>query len=359
MIARRSLRLRLVLGSAVSIALALSVAGVSLIMLFERQMLHRVEQELVQRWTELAAAFSLDDTGKPALLRSLSDPRYSRPYGGAYWQVSEAGVFALGSRSLWDKALSAESVPVGGAAELPGPNGGKVYAVARSVTLANRVFTLIVALDHAEVIEHRRAFERDVAFVLVPIGLVLSLGAWLQMRQNLGPLRRVRRQLEEIRSGHRQRMAADFPVELEPLVAELNLLLDRQDSLLRKARDRAATLAHGLKTPLTLLASQARRLGRDGHEQQQAVIDAQIETMRRHVDRELARARTAGRSPGGAFTPLSQIVDRLLRLMQHLPRGDRIEFVSTLPAGTGVRMEADDLSEVLGNLLDNARQWAA
>ncbi len=357
----RSLRTRILVTAAASIVIALAIAGVSLGLLFERQILRRVAQELDIRWTELAAAFMLDGQGLTALKRPLTDPRYQQPFSGAYWQVSEGGVLQIGSRSLWDQTLSAAPLDQKRnlAFETVGPNDSIVYIVERPVRLGGRDFVFSVALDHQEVTEARQSFERDITRVLVPLGLVLSLFAWLQLSLNIGPLRRLGRQLGDVRAGTSSRLESDVPTELIPLVSDLNLLLDRQDESIRKARDRAGALAHGLKTPLTVLAAQARHLVRHGMPQQGRVISDQIEAMRGHVDRELARSRTAGRSvSGGSFTPFEETALRITRLMKHMPNGDELRFDLRSSDKTLVRMDGDDLGEVLGNLLDNARQWA-
>ena len=100
-----SLRWRLVLLAALAIAVALSVAGLSLVLIFERHMERRIEQELDIRLTELLSAFALD-AGQPQLTRTLSDPRYDQPLSGAYWQISDAGKPIAQSRSLWDQTLA-------------------------------------------------------------------------------------------------------------------------------------------------------------------------------------------------------------------------------------------------------------
>src|SRR4029453_5753081 len=108
----------------------LAVAGVSLVFLFEQQVLQYVEHDLEVRWTELASAFDLDAEGEPEIGQPLGDPRYDEPYGGAYWQVSEGAGAVLRSRSLWDKELSLPARPPGAAEnsfEVDGPNGSQLY----------------------------------------------------------------------------------------------------------------------------------------------------------------------------------------------------------------------------------------
>jgi signal transduction histidine kinase len=362
-----SIRLRVIGMAVASIVVTIAVAGVSLVFLFERQVLHYLEHDLNIRWTELATAFALNEDGIPELRLRLTDPRYHQPYGGAYWQVSENGAAILRSRSLWDKDLpSTGARPSGGdyAVEADGPNGSQLYAIEREVTLdagsGRRAFRLAVALDHAQVAERRLAFGWDVARVLVPIGAVLVLFAWLQIWLGLRPLRTVGEQLNAVQTGRIRRMSRSVPAEIAPLVDSINSLLDRQETLVRKARDRAGNLAHGLKTPVTILAGEVRRLEQHGLSEEAKRIQEQLTSIRNHVDREVARARTSGGSVGcGAYTAVEETIARLLRLMQHMPGGDRLVWHSEIPPDLGVNMDPHDFGEVVGNLLDNARKWAA
>ena len=263
-----SLRLRLLALAVVTILAALVVAGLSLGRVFEHQVLKRVDQELQVRFDELAATFTLDAGGAPSFTRPLTDPRYHQPYSGAYWQVAEAGAPVVTSRSLWDATLdtSDRSHTYGdsGSFEIEGPEGAEVYVLSRPVTIDGRTFDLLVGLDHAEVDASRAAFDRDMMLILGPIALVLVIGAWLQIRQSLSPLRDLDRELKAVHGGARSRLAGRFPREVAPVVGDLNRLLERQEHLVRKARDRAGALAHGHNTPLTNLARAARRLERRG-----------------------------------------------------------------------------------------------
>jgi signal transduction histidine kinase len=359
-----SIRLRLLGVSIVSILVTLAVAGISLVSVFEQQILKRVEQELEIHWTELATAFEIGPDGNPILLRSLTDPRYHLPFSGSYWQVQERGAVVMSSRSLWDETIDvsdpSDHDTGSDAFEVTGPASSTLYVISRPVTLDDgRHFQLSVALDHAEVDVLRQAFERDVAWILVPIAIVLVIAAWFQIRQSLNPLRDLDSELKAVHDGEQPRLGTDFPREMEPVVTDLNRLLDRQEQLVRKARDRAGALAHGLKTPLTILAGEARRLERRGEREAATRVNGQVGLIRRHVDRELARARTAGAAAaGGAFASAAATVDRLIRLMQHMPRGDAIDWRVDIPGDLTVHMDPDDFGEVLGNLLDNARKWA-
>ncbi|MHB2165365.1 ATP-binding protein [Alsobacter sp. R-9] len=363
----KSLRVRVLLLAALSIVTALTAAGFTLAVIFERHLSQRLEQELDIKLIELAAAFAVDDRGEPHVGRVLSDPRYQTPYSGAYWQVADAdGNPVLRSRSLWDDA-----VPGGGpgapaaeeAIEREGPGQSTLYVMERDVMLpgANdrRPWRLQVAVDHAEIEGLRRSFARDMAVALGVLGALLLVGAWVQAGVGLMPLRTLRQRLNAVHSGASPRLEGRFPDEVAPLADDLNALLDRQQELVTKARERAGDLAHGLKTPLTIMSGEARRLEEAGMATAAATLREQIALMRRHIERELARARTHGTpTAAGLHTDVAGTVDRLLRLMKRMPRGEELAWVNSVPAGAHCAMDADDFGEVLGNLLDNARKWA-
>jgi signal transduction histidine kinase len=362
---RNSIRLRLLVVAVMSILATVAVAGASLVVFFERQVLRYVEQDLNIHWTELATAFGTE--GEAGIGQRLTDPRYHQPYGGAYWQVSEGGRPIMRSRSLWDKDLPPGEPRQGTerdrAFEVEGPEGAELYVIEREVTLDGaqgpRTVSLAVALDHAQVIQLRQAFGWDVARVLLPIAAVLVLFAWIQLSLGLRPLRAVGRELNAVQTGQLRRMTRRFPDEVAPLADSINRLLDRQENLVRKARDRAGALAHGLKTPLTILGGEVRRLDQAGLHDAADRMQEQLEAIRTHVEREVARARTSGASVGcGAFAQVDETVSRLLRLMQHMPGGDRLVWRTEIPSDLGVEMDPHDFGEVMGNLLDNARKWA-
>lgn len=366
----RSLKIRLLLLAAGAIGITLLVAGGSLSLIFERHMLRRVADELSVRWTELAGGVALGPDGKVTIDKPPADPRYGQPLSGAYWQVTGPDGLLLRSRSLWDHVLSVPAdAPADEAFETEGfEPDSEFYIVSRPVTLEGTgvsvPVTLTVVLDHEELQALSEAFNGDLAKALVSIAAALFLGAAVQAHIGLGPLRTIRERIAAIRSGRSTRMGGDFPSEIQPLADDLDRLLDRQDTLIERARDRAGALAHGFKTPLTILTLEARRLAERGDGEGARLLREQIEVMRRHVERELARARIRGAAVDGSAlgaaraTELSLTVRRLVDTVRRLPFAERLDFTVEVPADVRIRMDRDDFGEVLGNLLDNARKFA-
>ena len=316
------------------------------------------------RLSELLGAFAADE-GAPRMARPLSDPRYAQPFSGAYWQISGPDGAILQSRSLWDRSIALRGGPANGAPayEVRWPAGATLYVLERQVALENGgkrlAYRLAVALDHAEIDAINTDFMRDLLKALGVIGAVLLAGAWLQINLGLRPLRQVRQRVAAIQRGQAARLEGNFPTELAPLADDFNALLARQEERLRKGRERAGALAHGLKTPLTILTLESARLAELGQSELAAALREQVGAMRNHVERELARAHSHGSAaPGGLYADARASVDRLINLVRRMPRGDVIAFSNQIPPGLRVHVDPDDFGEIAGNLIDNARKHA-
>jgi signal transduction histidine kinase len=174
----------------------------------------------------------------------------------------------------------------------------------------------------------------------------------------LSPFKFLRGRLAAVRDGKASRIEGSYPDEVQPLVNDLNALLKRREQAVQRAQAKAGHLAHGLKTPLAVLSQEADRARAAGHPELAATMNQQIERMRRQIDYHLAHARAAasGATPG-ARCVVKDSADGLARTLQrlHADRGLRIDVKA--PPGHAVRIQREDLDEMLGNLLDNACKW--
>ncbi len=355
---RGSLRLRLFVAAAISIAVALTLTGVALVRLFAEQVRERVVTGLENDLLQLAGSISMAADGSISAGGALADPRYQEPYGGRYWLITfvqeqgQPAVEPVRSRSLWDYDLN----PV----EPAGPEGEKLVVARRDISIErNGKSQKIMMLAAANEDEVQRPITelRDQLFLsLGIIGLILILGAWMQVTVGLRPLQHLRERLGAIRSGKDQRLSGSFPDEVAPLVGELNDVLDLRDASLERARRRAGDLAHGLKTPLTILSTIARDLRKSGRQTQADDIEEQAEAMLRHVEQAMARARLSS-GKGLNVTILRPVVDRVVSAISRLPGAEDLGFEIEVPADATVQIEQGDLTELLGNLLDNGRKW--
>jgi signal transduction histidine kinase len=182
----------------------------------------------------------------------------------------------------------------------------------------------------------------------------------LQVRHGWSPINQLRARLTRLREGRERRLEGEYPTEVEPLVVDLNALLDQREQRVNRARAKAGDLAHGLKTPLAVLAQEAERAAVAGNTDLAATIRQQVDRMRRQVDYQLAQARAdaSGQAPSSAPVSVQESADALARTLSrlHAERGVNIS-VDVLPDAK-VRVDREDLDEMLGNLLDNACKWA-
>ena len=249
-----SLRLRLLAASAVTILLALFLAGLALIKLFETQVSARVERELSNHLLQLAGALETGKDGKLYLARQLADPRFQQPLSGLYWQIAWEEQEPLRSRSLWDESLTVPRLADSGAnhiLQIPGPDATPLIALERVVTVLkqNQPYDvrLLVGTDASEVSGPVASFTRWMMFSLAALAVLLAVAAWAQVKVGLRPLETLRAGLGQIRLGELTRLSGNYPSEIAPLVKEFNGVLDDQEKSLARARSRAAELAHGLK----------------------------------------------------------------------------------------------------------------
>ena len=211
------------------------------------------------------------------------------------------------------------------------------------------------------------AHARDSAMVIhqhtaisVVIMVACLIGGLALLRESLHPFDTMRRRLSDIRAGKERQLLGSYPTEVQPLVDDLNALLDHRDQTVRKAHAKAGDLAHGLKTPLAVLAREAELAGAGGHHDLAATMGQQVERMRRQIEYHLAHARAAasGATPGmrcSVVASADALARTLLRL--HAERGITIDV--RVASDHYVRGQREDLEEMLGNLLDNACQWAS
>jgi signal transduction histidine kinase len=195
------------------------------------------------------------------------------------------------------------------------------------------------------------------ALSVVALGLLVA--GLAQVRTGLAPLGLLRARLAAVRDGRSRRVEGLYPAEVQPLVDDLNALLDDRERAVARAQAKASDLAHGLKTPLAVLAQEVERARSLGPRELASALAPQLERMRRRVDYHLAQARAAASGARlGARCPIGVPVEGLLRALErlHAERGLAIE--AQVAAELAARVEREDLEEMLGNLLDNACKWA-
>ena len=372
--ARRSLRFRLLAATLLAMLAALALAGLLLSGLFRDHVMRQFSRALTDQLDQITARLEFDPAGQPQLdARLLTDPRWSRPYSGLYWQIDRADATpmngVLRSRSLWDTTLKppADALADGEVHlhEVAGPDDATLMLVERTVAHDGPTpasWRVSVAADTSETAEAVSRFTGVLAASLAILLGLLGAAAVAQVAVGLAPLRALQRALIAVHEGRSQRLDEAFPTEVQPLVDDFNRVLDRNAEIVTRARTQAGNLAHAIKTPLTALSQAAASAKRSP----QAVtdlavlVDEQVSVARRHIDWHLARSRAAAaHGMPGARAAVEPAIDGLIRVMQrvHAERGPVIRC-DPIEADLAFAGEVQDLQEVVGNLIDNACKWA-
>ena len=370
--ALRSLRWRLLLGTLVALLLALVLAGFVLHRLFAEHVTQQFARDLTTQLDQITAQLEFDEQGQPAIdPQDLSDPRWSRSFSGLYWQLDRlpaqgqptAGV--LRSRSLWDFTLAVPPATTDGVvqAHVAGPQEQDVLVVARiirSETDANLRWRLLVAADTYPTHEAVEHFSGLLAGSLGVVFALLVVAGWAQVQIGLAPLKLLQQALQRLRTGEATQLQGRFPLEVQPLVDDFNSVLERNAEIVQRARTQAGNLAHAVKTPLAVLQQAA--FAASSRPETQALgqlINEQITLARRQVDWHMARSRAAAAGTPGQHSSLTATVHGLLRAMRHVHAEKHLALHFDPPADLpNFAGEAQDLHELLGNLVDNACIWA-
>ncbi|HEY8065907.1 MAG TPA: ATP-binding protein [Methylosinus sp.] len=360
----RSLRLRLFLAGVAAIAAALALAGFVLVLLFEHHVERTMDDDIETYVRQLVSDLAVDAEGRLRIITATPDPRFARFRSGFYWQAaSDDSRDVERSASLGEEALDFPAGCKSGDRifyhRLRGPWDNALLGGQRCVALGGAAplrVRVLVALDLAGVARARDAFAAELVAALFLIAVGLTFATWIQVGLGLAPLAGLGVAVGEIAKGRRRRLDSPALPEVQPLIDEVNGLLDERDKEIARARNRAADLAHGLKTPLTALAADARLLREKGETEIARSLDRIGDAMHRHVARELARARSRGLARGGEQTPVAEVVDALARTLASA--GTTATFEMRIARDARVAVDRVDLMEILGNLMENASRHA-
>lgn len=374
-----SLALRLVAIAAGWGVIGLVAGGLLLSSLFRSAAERGFDQRLLADLEGVIAVAEIDCGGTFVMPKPLIAERFTRAFSGSYWQVATMASGpntpsqpVMRSRSLWDKTL-----PLGKgtrAGEMvqgyaPGFLGQRLRYVERIVSIArpdtdvpdascvgSRLFRIAVAGDLRDVEAEIEGFESTLFWSVIALGGSMTLAMALFVRLGLSPLEKISVALAAIREGRAARLEGRYPSEIQPLADELNALVRHNADVVARARTHVGNLAHFLKTPLSVLANEARASSSPLAD----AVNKQVGVMRRQVDHYLARARTVA-SAGviGARCDVAPVIADLTRALTRIYDQQGIAISADGAEGFVFRGDRADLEEMLGNLLDNACKWAA
>ncbi|MDD2761604.1 MAG: sensor histidine kinase [Methylomonas sp.] len=283
---------------------------------------------------------------------------YNRPMSGHYYLV-KVDALAYSSPSLSDFPL--EVSPIGPFQSrlyhLDGPEGRPLLVFGTGLVKFGHRINISVAEDLSAVDHDITAIRvAYMALTLVVLVCAIALQRW-DISRATRPLLDVGSELERVAMGHQDHIAPDVPVEIQPLVLEINRLLLLVERRLQQSRTAIGNLAHALKTPIAMLFKVAEHPAFDAYPELQRQMHAQNAVIHRCIERELKRARIAGnRQSSTVFNPRREAA-YLVRVLENIYGNKVLDIVMEAP-DADVHFDREDMLELLGNLLDNACKWA-
>lgn len=352
-----SIRGRLLLTGMVFTAIALVVASLSIGEVLDRFVRRGLDERLDAQIALLARSVRPDGTVDDRMLHDIGPfTQHRRGWG---WRIDAPGKAYTSRQIVHVEGVRRESdgARERRAAQRPWTSQtDDFYTRSLERRTAGGVVRITAVAPRAVFDRLRQAAIRPVLGLLGGLSLVLLFATMVQLHIGLRPLGRLRQSLADVRAGERERIPADQPAELRPVVAELNGLLDENEAALTRARGHVANLAHSLKTPLATLGVRLAEPGRDPDGQLGELVARIDGAIRHHLGR--ARAASPG-APGQPLVPVAATVDDLAQALGRIYADKQIEAVLDIAPDCAVKCDPQDLAEMLGNLLDNAWKWGA
>ena len=352
-----SLARRMILIAAAWIAVLLLGGGIALDRTLTGLVTRNFDSQLEYLLNGMIASAEVGTDGEVFLNRPLGDQRLLEPNSGLYWQIRGVGHEDFPSRSLWDRTLEVRAGHLDKDVHAYDSNqfaGEPLRVMERSIKLpgSETVWWFTVAERRVNLDEQIGRVRRILLRSFAVLGLGLFVMAMLQTWLGLGPLRGVRLAIQKMRGSGANRVTEPLPLEVKPLVEELNALLAHTERQAEEARTHAGNLAHALKTPLTVVMNAATAKAPDLAD----TVIREAAVMRRQVDHHLARARAVGRRGAGqARATVGDSVEAVLRAVTVLYDKTRFDLDGKREAQ--VAIERQDLDEILGNLIENAAKY--
>ncbi len=288
---------------------------------------------------------------------------FSQPLSGHYYVIrfDDDDDDTIRSRSLWDQSLEIKRLLPGESEQqvILGPSNQKLLLLLSGFEKQGRQFTLGIAEDMTPIYAEYERFMRWFALLAVASLTVLLLVQHFVIRRTLKPLDAVREEIRQLEQGEADALGEAVPSEVLPLVQEFNHLLRLLARRLERSRNGLGNLAHALKGPLNLLMQYFDRLeSSDGSESPHPQARMQAQRIKQLMDRELRRARLAGKELSSQrFNPKLELPD-LIAVLGQMHRARSIDITYQVDESVEVFGDREDMLELLGNLLDNACKWA-
>lgn len=283
---------------------------------------------------------------------------YQQPMSGHYFQVAVDDKWFF-SRSLWDgkiphdggQGIGQEDV------QLVTQNDAPWLVYSKRFMKQGREIHVVLAEDVSRI----ESSLTQLGWLIAALGvagvlILLALQVWI-IRRGLCSLKEVKSDISRLKAGDIRQLPSVNTAEVEPLVTEINYLVQNMELRLQRSRNAVGNLAHAAKTPLTVIDRHIDTM-LERNIPQGKDIQEQSMRLREMIERELTRARIAGAALPGQRIYIEDELEKLTRTLKAIYREKALSFTVNVSAKSYFPGERDDLVELMGNLLDNASKWA-
>jgi signal transduction histidine kinase len=357
---RNSLASRLIGLSGAWVIMSLGVTALLLVYFYRDHAAQHYDEHVAMHMEELVEASHFSEDGEFRMAFRPSDPRYHILNSGWYWEVLQSGKALQRSPSLGANVLDmtgAKPTESDMVREVIGPSQGKlrVHVQELSVGPDQPPLVFLASSPMAGITDDVLNYSNHIVGSFVVLGIGLLLAVVLQVRLAIKPLHAIGAGISDIREGKLSKLPDHQLEDVQPLVEELNNLLDHNAVLLKRARNQLGDLAHSVKNPLTVINNEARNMEAG----QKELIIRQTQDISRNVDHYLSRARAFGTEKVlGSRSQVKPVAEDLVYAMQRIYQERDLDYEISGLRGCWFKGEHQDLEELLGNLMDNAAKWA-
>jgi len=341
------------------LTISLGLVGFALDSAFQRSSEAALKARMESFVYLVLAATEVGDDGSLVIDEDTGDPRLSQPGSGFYASVSGAGEHWQSGSALGVDLPAPVQVGTGENEFLPASEAtGFFYTLRYGVSWElpqNRMLpvTVTIQVDPRELKPELSAFRTGLWQSLGLTGLILVLAQVLLLALGLRPLKRITEDISGIESGQLERLEGDYPVELEPLKRNLNHLLETEQTNQSRYRNALDSLAHSLKTPLSVIRSS---LPAD-HSVKTLAIEHAVADMQHLIATRLQRAAASARSSNAPALDVKTQVERLVQSLKRVYSHQLISIDVMIDPKLAFYGEQRDFLELAGNLLDNACKY--
>ncbi len=357
-----SLRARLMLLTTLLLAVLMLGIGVWLYQSFYYAQVNGLQERLRLHSYSLLALADYR-SGKLWVPDYLPEERFNHTGSGLYAQILDAS-----DQIVWRSLSAKELPPVSGSNAAPGEwrysfarMQGEEYMIARlgvnwgNAGNNNPQFNLLMIENlhdfNRQLIDYRNSMD----YALLTFALLLIVMQLLILRWGLAPLRRVSHDLEKLQRGEQADLTGEYPRELQPLTTNLNQLLQSERAQRERYRNMLADLSHSLKTPLAVMSGMVHQPQISDDDRQE--LERQINTMSERIRFQLQRAVSQAQSFSLQKVAVKPVAESLLGVMKKVYADKHLTLQLVADDDVFFLGDDNDLTEIIGNLLDNACKY--